>query len=737
MRAPTFLFAMGMLEWRADERQVLEQGMNQRSETHTGIGRVAIAATLAGLLGMGAIAMPTTAFAEMTTTRSYTWKDGEQKPSAAQTVTSNGVTYTLKGTSNPVKSGSDSTLTQSFTTTQTGTASDVNGVQAAVPSSTQYSEDGYSGTLYRTSVSYTPVYVSKDQPDNAKRIGTATGKEHPADSTLPGEIYQNGHKLTRTSVTWEKTGGDSERSIWQYTAQYSGTYQERVLDHYDVTGTYSGNLTKTVNGGTWSMTATYTAPDQQQDAEDTGDTQTLSEEQNANQDDAQNQNADNAENADSNENAESGYEIQNAENADENGNSDSSKNANANTSSTAENNGVIGMVQKHPLLLLIPVILIIAIVAAIVAALKKKHKATAGVITAAPLAIPADIYGLNAELIEFVNDGTDENQRVIATCDAYMSPDADTPSLVEIPQPPMHFEPAETVDADGNPVKDEEGNQVYDDYYIVISGTSYDAVASGVTDDNGYVTLEDVPNGNYLAITDSGQPQPVIISNGTAMETELVADGTESDLDVDSITRDNVGFVPGDAAVRVFVRDADGNPLSGMTVDLLSDGLLSSAKSSRLVIESNGHAIYDGTLATQVKVDSKLLADALNDEIADGEGSDITEDVDRWLNAYEDYDERRNETIEQVRQQREADAQVEAAKQDTSSIPTDATGEEAGEFDDVDESSMDTDAPDDDTKDTTAFSTDTTAPSDGTTDGGDSNDTWLDDMDDSDPENFG
>lgn len=667
--------------------------MNLRSETHTGIGRVAVAATLAGLLGVSAIAMPTTAFAETTTTRSYTWKDGEQQPTAAQTVTSNGVTYTLKETSKPVKSGKDSKLTQSFTTTQTGTATDINGVQAAVPSSTQYSEDGYSGTLYRTSVSYTPVYVSKDQPDNAKRIGTATGKEHPADSTLPGEIYQNGHKLTRTSVTWEKTGGDSESSIWQYTAQYSGTYQERVIDHYNVTGSYSGNLTKTVSGGTWSMTATYTAPDQQQNAEDAGDVQTLGDEQNANQEDTQNQDADNA-----------------------NGKENKNKGKDANANGTKETSGILGTVSKHPLLLLVPIILIIAIIAAIVAAVKRKRKAATGAVTS-PLAIPADIYGLNAELIEFVNDGTDENQRIIATCDAYMSPDENTPNLVEIPQPPMHFEPAATTDANGEPVLDEEGNQVYDDYYIVLSDTSYDAVASGMTDDSGYATLEDVPNGNYLAVTSDGQPQPVIVSNDTAMDTELVANGSEPDLDVASITRDNVGFVPGDATVRVFVSDADGNPLPGKTVDLLSDGLLSSAKSPRLVIESNGHAIYDGTLATQVKVDSKLLADALNDEHAAGTTSDITEDVDRWLNAYEDYDERRNESIEQARRQREESAQQEAAEQDTSSIPTNAADapdiadSDMDEFDDMNASS--TDATDDD------------------------DDSGLDDIDYNNPANFG
>ena len=692
--------------------------MNLRSETHTGIGRVAVAATLAGLLGVSAIAMPTTAFAETTTTRSYTWKDGEQQPTAAQTVTSNGVTYTLKETSKPVKSGKDSKLTQSFTTTLTGTASSVNDVQSAVPSSTPYSDDGYSGTLYRTSVSYTPVYVTQDLTDTATRTRQIAGAvdNHPEDSTVPKTIYQNGHQLTRTSITWEKTNGDSQGSLWTYTAQYSGTYQKRTCDHYDVTGTYSGNLTKTVSGGTWSMTATYTAPDQQQNADDAGNTQTLGEDQNANQEDTQNQDADNANdgNADNTDNSASGYEMQNAENA--HGKESKNKGKDANANGTKETSGILGTVSKHPLLLLVPIILIIAIIAAIVAAVKRKRKAATGAVMS-PLAIPADIYGLNAELIEFVNDGTDENQRIIATCDAYMSPDENTPNLVEIPQPPMHFEPAATTDANGDPVLDEEGNQVYDDYYIVLSDTSYDAVASGMTDDSGYATLEDVPNGNYLAVTSDGQPQPVIVSNDTAMDTELVANGSEPDLDVASITRDNVGFVPGDATVRVFVSDADGNPLPGKTVDLLSDGLLSSAKSPRLVIESNGHTIYDGTLATQVKVDSKLLADALNDEHAAGTTSDITEDVDRWLNAYEDYDEHRNESIEQARRQREENAQQEAAEQDTSSIPTNTTDapdiadSDMDEFDDMNASS--TDATDDD------------------------DDSGLDDIDYNNPANFG
>ena len=689
--------------------------MNKEGNTHTGIGRKAVSAVLAGLLGVSMISMPTVALAEQTTTRSYTWKDGEQQPTAAQTVTANGVTYTLSSTSAPVKSGSDKTLTQSFTTTVTGTSSDVNGVVSAVPTSTQYSEDGYSGTLYRTSVSYTPIYVTQTKTETRTMPGTFIGGDsQPADSNVPTPIVQNGHTFDRTSVSWQKVDKNGDSTKWSYVATYSRTYQDSVLDHYDVVGTYSGNLTKTVSGGTWSMTATYTAPDQQQDAEDTGETQTLGDDQNANQDDANADNTDNvsdAENADANaDSAGAGYELDSSTNG--NGASNDAGESATNGSDASDGTtGILGAVREHPWLLLIPVILIIAIIAAIVAALKRRKKAP---VAAAPLAVPADIYGINAELIEFVNDGTDENQHIRATCDAYMSPDTDTPTLVEIPQPPMRFEPAATVDENGEPVLDEEDNQVYDDYYVIIGDTSYDAVASGTTDDSGYATLESIPDGKYVAITDGGQPQPLTVGNGTAPEVELVSDGSESDLDYESITRDNVGLVPGDATVRVLVRDADGNPLGGVTVDLLTTDLLADAKSQRLVIESNGHAIYDGQLATQVKIDSKLLTDALNGESTD---NDITEDVDKWLDTYDAYDEHRNEIIAQARDAYDAKAQAagdepgqpedepEDDADDTSSIPTvpaDADDSIDG-FGDVGEPDADATDDDYDTQDTSVI----------------------------------
>ena len=636
----------------ATETSVRERDMRVEKGIR-GIGRVAIAATLAGLLGFGSMAIPTQALAA-TTTKSYTWQDGEQQPSAAQTITEGGKTYTLSGTSTPKKSGSDKTVTQSFTTTQSGTATDVNGVTNAVPTSTSYSSDGYSGTLQRKSVNYTPVYTNVTQTETGQRSSTTNGSadNHPDDSVAPSSITQNGHQLNRTGVSWEKVDTNGTGALWRWTAQYSGNYQVRKFDHYNVTGTYSGTLSKKVSGGTWSMTATYTAPDDAADNQNTGNTQTIDETQ-----DAQNQNDDgnandnaNGDDSDSddesNENAKSGYERQNT-----NGNKDSSDNG--------EKTGFLGFVGKHPLLLLIPVILILAIIAAIVAAKRKKKAAGAvGAGAAAAAVIPADIYGLNAELVELVPDGTDGNQRPIATCDAFMSPDKDTPTLIEIPQPPQTFEPALAVDENGVPIMDEDGNQMQDDYYVLIGDTSYDATATGVTDENGIVKLAGIPDGDYVISVADGPAQSVTIDADSVHDLELIVGDDASDISTDAISREDVGLVPGDNDMTVTLLDANGDAIADRTVDVLADHLLDHAQSNRLVIESNGHRIYDGDLARQVKVETKLLTDALNDVHSDGEDTDITADVDRWMTRYEDYDASRDYAINAENERREQEAQA-------------------------------------------------------------------------------
>lgn len=637
--------------------------------------RVAASAIVAGLLGT-ALLLPTPAFA-LTTTRSYTWNDGEQQPTASQTVSENGTTYTLQSTSTPVKSGSNQTLTQYFTTTTTSTVSadQIGNVQSIVPGNTQYSQDGYSGSLKRTSIDYTPIYVNQDRTETGSRSGTAVGgaSAHPDDSVVPSTTYQNGHQMNRASVSWTKGAGDNDGAVWNYTAEYSGSYKERVLDHYDVIASYGGDLSKTVNNGSWSMTATYAAPDPQENNDNAGNTETLNDDQNTadeqqNQENAQNENT---ENAGSNENADNENVGPNSNN---NGNSGMTLNTgNVNTNGTDANaggvggffSGVLNAFKANPLLLLIPLALLLALIALIVVLAKRGRKdatvATAGA-AVAPIAVPADIYAVSSELIEFVDDGTDDNQHVVATCDATLSPDENTPSLIEIPVPPARFEPSIATDTDGNKIMDENGNVMTADYYVVLGDMSQAVVATATTNDDGVATITGIADGKYALVaseeTLGNKTDMITVKNGAADDAMFVLDGSES-MDMDDVTRDALGLYPGNGSVTAKVTDADGNPLGDCVVDLLPAGLLEQAKSDRLVIASNGYAIYDGVISDQVKVDGKALANALNDEPTD-EMVSVSDDIDAWHKAYDKYDDDRSATIERFYEQQEQQEQGQA-----------------------------------------------------------------------------
>lgn len=613
--------------------------------------RVAASAIVAGLLGT-ALLLPTPAFA-LTTTRSYTWNDGEQRPTASQTVSENGTTYTLQSTSAPVKSGTDQTLTQYFTTTTTSTVSadQIGSVQFAVPGNIQYSQDGYSGSLRRTSIDYTPIYATQDRTETGSRSGTAVGgtSMHPDDSVVPSTIYQNGHQMSRTSVSWTKGVGDNDGAVWNYTAEYSGTYQERVLDHYDVTASYGGDLSKTVNGGSWSMTATYTAPDPQEDNDNAGSTETLNDDQGASdaqqgQGDSQDKNVGDANDKNVGHNKD-----------DNDGNSGMTLNTgNVNASANGIGGflfGVLDACKANPPLFLVPLALLLSVIALVVVRIRRKCAAVVMTgVADAPISVPADIYAASSELIEFVDDGTDDNQRVVATCDATLSPDNGTPSLIEIPVPPARFEPSIATDADGSEIMDENGNVMTADYYVVLGDVSRDAVATATTDGDGFAMLTELADGRYVVAaseaTLGNKTESATIESGVAKDVTLVLDGSES-MDMGDVTRDALGACPGNGSVTVRVMDSDGSPLGDCVVDLLPAELLGQAKSDRLVIAANGYAVYDGVISDQVKLDGQVLAEALNDEPGEGMVS-IADEIDSWHETYDRYDDERSIMMERL-----------------------------------------------------------------------------------------
>lgn len=670
------------------------------------VERKAAAAVVAGLLG-GALAFPASALA-LTTTRSYTWNNGEAQPTAASTVTENGTTYTLQGTSTPVQSNGSQTVTQQFSTTASGATTNEGAVQSAVPTSVPYSQDGYSGTLYRTSTSYTPIYKDNTQTDSATRSGTMAGTatSHPDDSMVASTMSKNGHPLQLSSVQWtHRDDGSGMSPIWDYVATYTGTYSTHDFDHYEVVGHYSGTLSKVTNNGSWSMVATYTAPDpvtdetntlqedsqqpveqpqdEQQPVEQPQDEQqqptdeqpTDEQQQPTDEQPTDEQPADDA-------NANDGYDMAidgngNDENmtTSTNGNESGNENGNTSSSNTSGSSGLgtlIGRINANPVLWIIPIAIIAAIIALIAALLKRRKKGTA-VVTVPAITIPTDIYAISSELIELMGDGEDSMQHPVATCNAVLSPSADTPTLVTVPTPPMRFEPAIVTDEDENPVLDENGNPMRADYYVVLGDTSFAAVATGLTDENGVITFEDVAPGRYtVSAIDHGFGLGSVINDGVTLysgdtaQIALAFDG-DSVINEDEVTRDAIGLYPGDCTLTVTVTNDADVPMSGATVDLFPSNLLAQAKSERLVIEANDYVVYDGVLANQIKVDADVLANAINGEPSEGM-INIAQDIATWNNTYDAYDAQRTELIanfrdEQERKRQETEAAAAAAEQ--------------------------------------------------------------------------
>lgn len=197
-------------------------------------------------------------------TRTFTWADGESQPSVPQTIQVNGQTYQLKGTSSPVQARSGgATVSQQFTRTVDSTLSPDQGSNIAgnVPSSVHVDDNGFTGDIPRTGIDYTPIYRTDVQHYDETRSYTVTERN---ESAVPQTITANGHNYVLASVSFADGQKDSQGNVLTYiaTATYGTDVSSQVLDHYNVNAHYAGTLTKSAQAGSWTMTATYSSPEQ-------------------------------------------------------------------------------------------------------------------------------------------------------------------------------------------------------------------------------------------------------------------------------------------------------------------------------------------------------------------------------------------------------------------------------------------------------------------------------------------
>lgn len=200
------------------------------------------------------------AFAE-DATRTFTWQDGQSQPSIPNTITgSNGQEMTLASTSSPTRSGSGGTVSQAFSQSRDYTVPADSDVASSVPRALDINDNGYSGSIPRTSLDYTPIYRTDSQSQTITNDMTTSSDDT---SSLPQTITRDGRVYQLLGATFDPGMQDSAGNVYTWTAHatYETTIDSQVLDHYNVVAYYNGTLTKPAADGEWSVTATYHSDD--------------------------------------------------------------------------------------------------------------------------------------------------------------------------------------------------------------------------------------------------------------------------------------------------------------------------------------------------------------------------------------------------------------------------------------------------------------------------------------------
>lgn len=229
------------------------------------VGR-ACAITASALLAASSltVAAPYQALA-IDETRTFTWANGSPQPEIPQTITgADGREYRLTNQTAPQQANASQTASQQFSKTESRQigADQLGQVASIMPGSVGINENGFSGNIPRVGIDTTPVY----RTENNRITSTADAYGDTADTAraaLPQTINRNGRTLSLADSKVEEARKDTAGNVILYKA--IGTYAidvpSQVLDHYDVVARYSGTLTRVVNGGDWTIQATYSAED--------------------------------------------------------------------------------------------------------------------------------------------------------------------------------------------------------------------------------------------------------------------------------------------------------------------------------------------------------------------------------------------------------------------------------------------------------------------------------------------
>ena len=231
---------------------------------------VAVATAAAVAVSLLGLSTPSRAEATsapaVTQTRIVTWLSTDEQPGFAEAFEQDGLTYSLVGTEIEQLESQFGMVPAQRSVTVPCEPADLDAARNSFAQALDVDQDGYAGSIPLVQVTYAPVYAQRSWEVNELRdfagLPSNDAIQIAAELSFTNPETENDLVLRLASLSWSIDARDANGLPSSYTAHalYRGADTASVLDHYDVTAFYEGDVQATEPVITYQATLSYRAP---------------------------------------------------------------------------------------------------------------------------------------------------------------------------------------------------------------------------------------------------------------------------------------------------------------------------------------------------------------------------------------------------------------------------------------------------------------------------------------------
>ncbi len=219
------------------------------------------------LLGLSAPSCAeATSASAMTQVRTVTWFSTDQQPDFVEAFEQDGLTYSLAGTEIVQLESQFGTVPAQRSVTVPCEPADLDAARNSFTQVLDVDQDGYAGSIPLVQVATEPVYAQRSWEVNELRdfagLPSNDAIQIAAELAFNNPETENDLVLRLASLSWSIDARDANGLPSSYTAHalYRGADTASVLDHYDVTAFYEGDVQTIEPVITYQATLSYRAP---------------------------------------------------------------------------------------------------------------------------------------------------------------------------------------------------------------------------------------------------------------------------------------------------------------------------------------------------------------------------------------------------------------------------------------------------------------------------------------------